>query len=127
MHTEKNQIYKCNTCGTIMHVLHVGNIPVCCGKVMNHLEANTQDASQEKHVPVIEKTNEGYTVTIGSVEHPMEDAHFIEFIQLMSGDSVHTVFLHPGEKPKATFTITTTAPITAFEYCNLHGLWKTNV
>ncbi|MDE7469480.1 MAG: desulfoferrodoxin [Desulfovibrionaceae bacterium] len=127
MKTKRNDVYKCNHCGTMMQVLHEGNIPVCCGTVMERLEPNTQDASQEKHVPFIEKIDGGYKVTVGSVEHPMEEAHYIEWIQLIAGESVHTVFLHPGEKPSATFTISTNEPITTLEYCNLHGLWKASL
>lgn len=127
MSTQRSQVYKCNRCGTMMQVLHEGNVPVCCGEVMHHLEPNTQDASQEKHVPVIEKVDGGYKVTVGSVEHPMEKAHYIEWIQLLAGEAVYTVFLHPEEKPSATFTISTNDPISSLEYCNLHGLWKSSL
>lgn len=127
MKTKRNQIYQCKSCGTMVHILHEGSVPVCCGHTMEHLEPNTKEASTEKHIPVIEKVDGGYKVTVGSVEHPMEEAHYIEWIQLLVGESVHTVFLHPGQHPSATFEINTKEPVTSLEYCNLHGLWKSNL
>ena len=121
---EKNQVYRCSVCGNIVEVLHVGGgILVCCGKEMELLDGNTVDASLEKHVPVIEKTATGYKVTIGSVMHPMEEAHFIEWIEIIADGISYKQFLRPGDQPVAEFT-TNAATITAKEYCNLHGLWK---
>lgn len=117
--TSKKQIWKCNVCGNIIEVLHAGaDALVCCGQPMELKTENTVDASQEKHVPVIE----GNKVKIGSIEHPMEDSHFIEWIEATSetGETCKK-FLNPGEKPEAEFPFT---PISAREYCNLHGLWK---
>jgi len=122
--TQLNQIYKCEICGNIVEVLHTGGGQlVCCGQPMNLLEENTTDAAQEKHVPVIEKSGNQVTVTVGSVEHPMEEKHFIEFIELLADGKVYRKFLKPGEKPVATFEITA-ENISAREFCNLHGLWK---
>ena len=96
---------------------------VCCGKPMILLQENTTDAAQEKHVPVVEKTADGYRVKVGSVEHPMLDEHFIQWIELLTPKSVLRRELKPGCKPEATF-ITNEECLCAREYCNLHGLWK---
>jgi superoxide reductase len=118
------EVYKCNVCGNIVEVVHgsVGEL-VCCGQPMELLQGNTVDAALEKHVPVIEKVAGGYRVTVGSVPHPMEEKHHIEWIELIAGDKIFHQFLKPGDKPEAVFK--TDAPtVTAREYCNLHGLWK---
>jgi superoxide reductase len=117
--TKKKEIYKCEICGNIVEVLHEGRGKlVCCGEPMKLQEENIVDASHEKHVPVIE----GKKVKIGSVEHPMIPEHYIEWIEATSEDgTVSKVFLEPGMKPEAEFCFT---PISAREYCNLHGLWK---
>ena len=120
---ERLEVYKCEVCGNIVEVLHGGDGElVCCGQPMNRFVENTVDAAKEKHVPVIEKVEGGVKVKVGSVEHPMEDAHFIEWIEATS-ESGETCkkFLHPNEKPEAEFPF---PPISAREYCNLHGLWK---
>jgi superoxide reductase len=90
---------------------------------MTLLEENTTDAAQEKHVPVAEKTAEGWKVTVGSVAHPMLDEHYIEWIELIYGDKTSVVFLKPGDPPEATFNVDANN-VTARAYCNLHGLWK---
>ena len=120
---EKMEVYKCDLCGNVIEVLHgAGGELVCCGQPMNNLVANSVDAAQEKHVPVIEKISGGYLVKIGSAPHPMEDAHYIEFIELIAGAKVYRQCLKPGEKPEASFTIDADQ-VTARAYCNLHGLW----
>lgn len=120
----KNEIYKCSLCGNIVEVLHVGGgALVCCGEPMVLLKENTVDASLEKHVPVIEKTKTGFKVKVGSVPHPMEEKHYIEFIELIADGIVYKKFLSPGEKPEAEFCLAANQ-VTAREYCNLHGLWK---
>lgn len=122
--TQLNQIYKCEICGNIVEVLHTGvGELVCCGEEMVLLTENTVDAAKEKHVPVIEKAGNKVTVKVGSVAHPMEEKHYIEFIELMADGKVYRKFLKPGEKPEATFEVTA-AKISAREYCNLHGLWR---
>jgi superoxide reductase len=122
--TQLNQIYKCEVCGNIVEVLHTGvGELVCCGEPMKLLVENTVDASKEKHVPVIEKAGNKVTVKVGSVAHPMEEKHYIEFIEVMADGKVYRKFLKPGEKPEASFEINA-AKISAREYCNLHGLWK---
>ncbi len=119
-----NEIYKCNICGNIVEVVHAGaGQLVCCGQPMQLLQENTVDASKEKHVPVIEKTSSGVKVKIGSVPHPMEENHYIEFIEIIADGRVHREFLRPGDRPEAEFSINA-GKVEAREYCNLHGLWK---
>jgi len=96
---------------------------VCCGQPMKKLTENTVDASKEKHVPVIEKVPGGYKVTVGSVMHPMEEKHYIEWIELVAGDKVYRKYLKPGDVPEAVFE-TDATQVTARELCNIHGLWK---
>lgn len=123
--TEKLQIYKCDICGNIVEMLHAGEGElVCCGAPMKLFQENTVDAAKEKHIPVIEKIEGGFRIKVGSVDHPMEDKHYIEWIEAITEDGkVYRQFLHPGEKPEAVFKIDANK-ITAREYCNLHGLWK---
>ena len=122
--TKLNQIYKCEVCGNIVEVLHTGvGELVCCGEPMKLLVENTVDAAKEKHVPVIERSGNKVTVKVGSVAHPMEEKHYIEFIELMADGKVYRKFLKPGEKPEAIFEVTA-KELTAREYCNLHGLWR---
>jgi superoxide reductase len=121
---EKLEVYKCEVCGNMVEVLHggVGEL-VCCGQPMKLCRENTVDASLEKHVPVLEHTQEGIKVKVGSVPHPMEEKHFIEWVELIVGDKAYRQFLKPGESPEAFFQLK--APqATAREYCNLHGVWK---
>ena len=121
---EKLQVYKCEACGNIVEVLHGGGGElVCCGAPMKLLVENTVDAAKEKHVPVIEKVAGGVKVSVGSVPHPMEDKHYIEWIEVIADGEAYRQFLSPGEAPEATFNIEA-QQVTAREYCNLHGLWK---
>ncbi len=120
---EKLQVYKCDLCGSIVEVLHGGGELVCCGEPMKLFTENTVDAAKEKHVPVIEKVDGGYKVKVGDVPHPMEEKHFIEFVELIADGKVYRQFLNPGEAPEATFGIEADQ-VSAREYCNLHGLWK---
>jgi superoxide reductase len=121
---EKLQVYKCEICGNIVEVLHEGaGELVCCGKPMKLLVENTTDAIREKHVPVIEKTAAGIKVKVGSVPHPMEAKHYIEWVQVIAGDYAYRIFLKPGGQPEGAFTADVGA-VTAREHCNLHGLWK---
>ncbi len=122
--TKRLQIYKCEICGNIVEVLHqgVGEL-VCCNQPMKLMQENTVDAAKEKHVPVIEKTTDGILVKIGSIPHPMEEKHYIEWIELITDGQTYREFLKPGAKPEAIFKIDA-QNLTAREYCNLHGLWK---
>lgn len=122
--TEKLEIYKCEACGNIVEVVHAGvGELVCCGAPMKLLKENTTDAAKEKHVPVIEKVAGGWKVSVGSVPHPMEEKHWIEWIELLVGDKAYRQFLKPGDKPEAFFAVEADQ-VSAREYCNLHGLWK---
>jgi len=122
--TELNQIYKCNVCGNIVEVLHVGvGQLVCCGQPMKLLAEKTADVGLEKHVPVIEKVGNKVKIKVGSVPHPMEQKHYIEWIEIIADGKTCRKFLKPREKPEAKFE-TTAQKIEAREYCNIHGLWK---
>lgn len=122
--SEKLQIYKCSVCGNIVEIVHAGGGELaCCNQAMVLQTENTTDAAQEKHVPVIEKTADGYKVTIGSVAHPMQEEHYIEWIELLADGKAYTQFLKPGDAPTATFQIKA-SKVTAREFCNLHGHWS---
>lgn len=121
---DRLQVYKCDKCGNIVEVLTGGpGELVCCGAPMNLLKENSVDAAKEKHVPVVEKTPDGILVKIGSVAHPMEEKHFIEWIELVAGDTAYRQFLKPGSAPEALFKVNAW-PVTVREHCNLHGMWK---
>ena len=122
--TELMQVYKCEVCGNMVEMVHEGKGElVCCGQPMKLMNENTVDAAQEKHVPVIEKIEHGIKVKVGSVAHPMEDKHYIEWIQVMADGKAYRKFLKPGQAPEAEFCIDADK-ITAREFCNLHGHWK---
>lgn len=122
---ERNQIYKCETCGNIITILTVGGGElICCGKPMILQKENINDeAALEKHVPVVEKKDGGYLVKVGSTPHPMVPEHYIEWIEVITEDRNYKKFLKPGEAPEAFFAIKDDKFIVR-EYCNLHGLWK---
>ena len=121
---KKLEVYKCDVCGNIVEVLHGGQgTLVCCGQDMTLQVENTVDAAKEKHVPVVEKVDGGVKVKVGDVAHPMEEKHYIEWIEIIVDGKAHRQFLNPGEAPEATFQIEADN-IVAREYCNLHGLWK---
>jgi superoxide reductase len=121
---ERNQVYKCEMCGNIVEVLHGGKGElVCCGKPMVLQAENTVDAAKEKHVPVIEKTADGFKVKVGEVAHPMEEKHYIEWIEILADGKIYRKYLKPGDAPEAEFSIKADS-VTAREYCNVHGHWK---
>jgi len=120
----KLEVYKCEVCGNIVEVLHGGaGELVCCGQAMSLLDEKTADATTEKHVPVIEPVDGGVKVKVGSVPHPMEEAHFIEWIELLADGKAYRQFLEPGDAPEAVFNVDADG-LTAREHCNVHGLWK---
>ena len=122
--TERLQIYKCEVCGNMVEMLHEGaGELVCCGQPMKLFVENTVDAAKEKHVPVVEKIDGGIKAKVGSVAHPMEEKHYIEWIEVIADGKAYRQFLKPGEAPEATFSIEAGAAIVR-EYCNIHGLWK---
>lgn len=121
---QRLEVYKCELCGNIVEVL-LGNDGqlVCCGQDMTLLAENTTDAALEKHVPVIEKVDGGVKVKVGEVAHPMEESHFIQWIEIIADGKICRQFLNPGDAPEAEFKVTADQ-IVAREYCNLHGHWK---
>ena len=122
--TELNEIYKCEMCGNIVALVHSGpGELVCCGTPMILMEEKTAEMKLEKHVPVIERDGDLIKIYVGSTLHPMEENHHIEWIELIAGDKAYRQFLNPGDTPEAIFMIEADQ-VTAREYCNLHGLWK---
>ncbi|KPJ69093.1 desulfoferrodoxin [candidate division WOR-1 bacterium DG_54_3] len=120
---QRSEVYKCEVCGNIVEVLHVGGGElVCCGQPMKLQPEKTEDQGKEKHVPVIEKTDKGILVRVGSVPHPMEEKHYIEWIEVIANDKAYRKFLKPGQKPEAAFEVEPGA-LTVRENCNVHGLW----
>ncbi|MGV8145888.1 MAG: desulfoferrodoxin [Alkaliphilus sp.] len=123
--TKRLEIFKCDMCGNIVEMFHEGvGALVCCSSDMKHMEEKNADSTTEKHVPVIEKIEGGYKVIVGSTLHPMQENHYIEWVELIAGDVVMTAFLEAGDKPEATF-MTDCKNVYAREYCNVHGLWTT--
>ena len=121
--TDTLQVYKCELCGNIVEVLHAGpGQLVCCGQPMVLYAENTVDAAKEKHVPVMGDGSPGLKVTVGAVPHPMEEKHYIEWIETITDKGVCRKFLKPGEKPEAFFKDVEGLQKTR-EYCNIHGLW----
>ena len=121
---EKLQVYKCKECGNNVEVLFAGGGALeCCGNKMVLLDEKTADSATEKHVPVIEKIDGGYKVTVGSTLHPMTDEHYIEWIELLADGAAYRKFLSPGQEPVAEFKIDCST-VSAREHCNVHGLWK---
>ncbi|MGR6836947.1 desulfoferrodoxin [Syntrophomonas erecta] len=122
--TKRLEVYKCEICGNIVEVIHIGKGQlVCCGKPMQLQNENTVEASFEKHIPVIEKIDQGIRVKVGSDVHPMVEKHYIDWIQVIAGDKAYRQFLKPTEAPEAVFSIDD-MNVEARAYCNLHGLWK---
>lgn len=119
-----NQIYKCSVCGNIIEIVHAGGgTLVCCGKEMILQVENSVDAAKEKHVPVIETAENGIKVKVGEAPHPMEEEHYIEWIEIVNGDKVARHYLKPGDLPETQFNIMKAEGLIARAYCNLHGLW----
>ena len=121
------KVLKCMTCGNIVTVLNEGGGTItCCGSNMTELVPNTSDGAGEKHVPVVTVDGSKVSVAVGSVEHPMLDAHYIQWVALETDKGVQIKKLKPGEKPFAEFVLAEgEKAVAAYEYCNLHGLWKT--
>ncbi|WP_022670370.1 desulfoferrodoxin [Hippea alviniae] len=124
--TKRLQVYKCEICGNIIEVLHEGaDALVCCGQPMKLLEEKTADTSTEKHVPFIKREGNAYIVKVGeNTAHPMEENHYIEWIELIVDGAVYRKFLKPGDAPEAVFEVSEGKEVSAREYCNLHGLWE---
>ena len=123
--TKRFEIYKCNLCGNIVSVVIDGQgILSCCGKAMIPQKEEMTDGALEKHIPVVEKLNNGYLVKIGEVPHPMVDEHYIQWIEVITKDRVYRKFLKPNEKPEAFFDCIHDEHFIVREYCNIHGLYK---
>lgn len=121
---KRKQIYKCEACGNIIEVLHGGDGDlVCCGENMKFFEEKTADQGKEKHVPVIEIVDGSTKVKVGSMPHPMEEKHFIEWIEIFDNGKSYRHYLNPGELPETVFK-SLDKGVTVREYCNIHGLWK---
>ena len=122
----EKKFYRCKACNNILGVINDSGVtPMCCGQRMEILTANTTDAATEKHVPVITRDGNVVTVKVGSVAHPMMEEHLIQWIILVQGSMTERVVLTPGDAPEAVFTVVdANAPVCAYEYCNLHGLWS---
>ncbi len=122
---EKNEVFKCNICGNIVEVLHVGGVELfCCGQPMEKFsEQSDGEEGSEKHIPMMQKSEAGIKVKVGATAHPMEERHYIEWIEIISDGKVCKKFLNPGEAPEADFAISS-ENIVARAYCNVHGLWK---
>ncbi len=121
--TERLQVYKCEICGNIVEVIHSGKGQlVCCGQPMKLMEEKSDEQGKEKHVPVVEKTETGIKVKVGSVPHPMEEKHYIEWIEVITEEGIMRKFLKPGESPAAEFKVRQEV-VLAREYCTIHGLW----
>lgn len=122
------KFFVCNHCGNMVEMVHDSGVPmICCGEAMSEIIANTVDASQEKHVPVVKIDGSKVSVEVGSVPHPMEPEHYITFIYLETSKGAQKKFLKPGEAAKADFLLESEDAVAVYEYCNLHGLWKTSL
>jgi superoxide reductase len=123
--TMSGEFYRCEVCGNMVNLLHAGaGTMECCAQPMTKIEANTTDAAAEKHVPVVEKGDKTIKVSVGSVAHPMEDAHYIEWIELVIGDKSYWKHLEPGDAPEVEFCVCDEGETGAYAYCNQHGLWR---
>ena len=122
------KFYICPDCGALVEMIHDSGIaPACCGMKMDELRPNTVEASGEKHIPAVTVSDNVVTVNVGSVDHPMQDVHYIEWVQLVTENGSQRKMLKPGEAPKVVFYPGSDKPIAVYAYCNLHGLWKTEL
>ena len=125
---KKTKFYICPHCGNLVEMVHDAGVnPVCCGQKMNELVPNTVEASGEKHIPVVTREGDKLVVNVGSVDHPMLDAHFIQWVYVETEQGAQRKMLKPGEAPHAEFWLGDDKPVAVYEYCNLHGLWKTEL
>ena len=125
---KNEKFYICRTCGNLVNVINASGVPMmCCGKPIEALEPNTVEASGEKHIPAVTVEEGAVHVMIGSVEHPMVDVHYIEWVYLQTENGGQRIHLKPNQEPKVTFLLGTEKPVAEYAYCNLHGLWKTEL
>ena len=122
------KFYMCPECGLVVETIHDSSVtPSCCGLKMDELLPNTVEARGEKHIPAVTVEGNTVTVNVGSVDHPMQDVHYIEWVQLVTEQGVQRKALTPGQAPKVVFTLVDDKPLAVYAYCNLHGLWKTEL
>ena len=122
------KFYICPHCGNIVEMVHDAGVnPICCGQKMNELIPNSVDASGEKHVPAVKVDGSVVEVNVGSVDHPMVDVHWIEWVALVSDKGIQRKYLNPGEAPHVKFILSDEKPLAVYAYCNLHGLWKAEI
>jgi len=122
---ERGQIFRCNTCGNMFELIMVGGgTPTCCGSDLELLSDDPKDVGAEKHIPIIEKTGSGVKVKVGKVPHPMEEKHYIAWIEIITDKGTQRVYLKPGDLPEAEFMVDDISNIKAKEYCIIHGLWR---
>jgi superoxide reductase len=122
------KFFVCKQCGNLVTFIHESGAPLtCCGEEMHEVIPNTVEAATEKHVPVVTVEGNTVTVEVGSVEHPMVPEHYIQWIYLLTDKGLQMKYLDPGAKPKANFELVDEKPVAAYEYCNLHGLWKSEI
>jgi len=125
---KNTKFYICPDCGMVIETVHDSGIaPSCCGMKMDVLVPNTVEASGEKHIPAVTVDGSVVTVNVGSVDHPMQDAHYIEWVQLVTERGSQRKYMNPGDAPKVTFQLAEDHPVAVYAYCNLHGLWKTEL
>ena len=125
---KNNKFYICAHCGNIVELIQDGGVPMfCCGQAMDELVPGVQEASHEKHVPAVEVREDRVEVNVGSVDHPMVDVHWIEWVQLVTDKGSYRKWLNPGQAPHVSFLLHEEKPLEVYAYCNLHGLWKTEL
>ena len=125
---KNTKFYICPHCGNIVEMVHDARVkPFCCGQKMNELVPNTVEASGEKHIPAVKVEDNIVEVNVGSVDHPMVDVHWIEWVQLVTSQGSYRKWLNPGEATNVKFVLGEEKPIAVYAYCNLHGLWKTEL
>lgn len=126
--TKEHKFYRCRHCGNLVGLIENAGVPmICCGEPMEELKPNTADGAQEKHVPVVTKQGDKLRVDVGEVFHPMEEKHSIQWVYLQTQRGGQRKGFDPGDKPEAVFCVIDDEPVAVFAYCNLHGLWKTEL
>ena len=122
---KNSKFYICAHCGNVIEMVHNAGVPVmCCGQKMDELIPNTVEASGEKHIPAVKVHGDVVEVNVGSVNHPMEEVHWIQWVQLVTDQGSQRKHLNPGEAPNVKFSLAGEKPLAVYAYCNLHGLWK---
>lgn len=125
---KNTKFYICEHCGNIVEMVHDAGVkPVCCGQKMNELVPNTVEASGEKHIPAVTVREGIVEVNVGSVNHPMVEEHFIEWVELITDKGIQRKYLNAGDAPNTIFQLGDDKAVAVYAYCNLHGLWKTEL